>query len=169
AVTDSNGTVLTSLHTVDDAATAPGSGASEPYLERSSETSALGLRVRASTSLAPLQSAIWRNWICFALVTSLIAVATMTFASPLVRVPKGNDERPTKKRRQANDDMGAETHQRNSEINHLTRSEEAVHPHASQQRGDDTEPRLRMALESAGMCAWEWQRDNGSMFWGSSC
>ncbi len=169
AVTDSNGSVLTSLRTIDDAATAQSFGSSDSYLERSSEPSAFGLRVRAATSLAPLQSTIWRNWICFALVTSLMAAATMTFARPISRTSrKENDEVPTQKRRQANDIMGAETFKKKSEAGHLTHSDDAFHFSASPHRGDGTE-RLRLALESAGMCAWEWYRDNGALIWGSSC
>lgn len=169
AVTDPTGLVLARLRTIDDAVTAQSFGSPDSYLERSSGTSALGLRVRAATSLAPLQSTIWRNWICFALVTSLMAAATMTFAQPIPRASKkGNDKVPTQKRRQAYDVMGAETSQEKSEAGHLTHSDDAFHPPASQQRGDGTE-RLRMALESAGMCAWEWYRDNGAMIWGSSC
>jgi two-component sensor histidine kinase len=170
AVTDSNGKVLTSLHTIDNAAAAQDLGPSESYVQRSSETSPLGLRVRAAASLSPLHSAIWRNWICFALVTSLMAAGTMAFASPISRAAKKeSNELPTKKRRQANDVMGAETPQRKSEASHLTRSADTFEPRDSQPGGDGTEQRLRMALESAGMCAWEWHRANGAMHWGSSC
>lgn len=167
AITDSNGSVLTSLRTIDDATAARDFGSSDSYLERSSDPSEFGLRVRAATSLAPLQSTIRRNWICFALVTSLMAAATMTFARPIPRVFKNNDIL-TSKHRQANDVMGAETYQKNSEAGHLTRSDDAFYSAASRQRGDSTE-RLRKALESAGMCAWEWYRDNGALIWCSSC
>jgi len=170
AITDSNGAVLTSLRTVDDAATVQDLGSSGPYLERSSKTSAFGLRVRAAASLAPLRSIIWRNWICFALVTSLMAAATIMFSSPIPQeARKEGDERLTKKRRQANDVTAAETPKKNWEMDHLKAPGDPVYPNSAQQRGDIAEFPLRMALESAGICAWEWHRENGAKLRGSSC
>jgi PAS domain S-box-containing protein len=171
AVTDSNGGVLTSLHTIDDAATAQGVGSDDSYLERISDTSALGLRVRAAASLAPLRYANQRNWICFALVTSLMVAATMMFASPLSRAAqKENDDLPEEKRRRANDAMVATARRTNSEANHLTPSDHnALHPSAPEQKNEGIEQRLRLALEAAGMCAWEWSRDSGSIIWNASC
>jgi two-component sensor histidine kinase len=158
SVSDPNGTVLTKL----------GDAKAEMVAEVSSATSALGLNVRAATSLAPLEADNRRNWARFLVVTSLLTAATLASSGLLSRrLAKEGDGPPTKIRTSADGALMSRGREF-SEAEMLMRAETASHSYSPQRPGTVDE-RLRMALEAGSMCAWEWRRSDGAMHWDTPC
>ena len=156
---DPNGNVLTKL----------GDAKAETVAEDSSATSALGLHVRAATSLAPLEASNRRNWVRFLVVTSILTAATLTFSDLLSRrLAKEGDGPRTKIRTSANGALKSRGADEISEAGMLMRAEFASQRY-SPRRPSTAEERLRMALEAGSMCAWEWHRSDGSMLWDTPC
>jgi two-component sensor histidine kinase len=159
SVSDPSGNVLTKV----------GDAQAETVAEVSSATSALGLHVRAATSLAPLEASNRRNWLRFLVVTSLLTAATLAFSDLLSRrLAKEGDGPPTKIRIPADGALMSRRSEEFSEAGMLMPAEFASHRH-SPQRPSIAEERLRLALDAGGMCAWEWRRSDGSMHWDTSC
>jgi two-component sensor histidine kinase len=130
-------------------------------------------KMKTYTGIATeFQADIVRNWIWFALVTCLLTVLTLAFKTSLLRAPRkeNNGFRPKK----PNPPDSAEPRSKPcaySEETKLTPPGKGFYRNAPPHDPHAAEERLHMALESGGICAWEWHRARkGSIVYnGASC
>lgn len=146
-----------------------GNQPSSSYVEAVSELSPLGFRIGAVDSLVTVSSDGRRNWICFLLVTSLLAAATVALKGSRLRAAgRAHNKRPPRFP-STNKTAAAARSGSEPETNHLISLSPAYPSSHPKEKDAVAKERLRMALDAGGICAWEWDRTKSSVHWRTSC
>jgi two-component sensor histidine kinase len=165
-VTNANGDVLASRRTIDDPSAAQGTRIAGNVIEGASAIAPLGIEVRAAAPLGPLEDSNLRNWVCFLLVTGLMAATMVAFKPSLNGPVTHKSDVPTGRSKPS---PIPRDWRRSAAPNSRPRAEAATESHSPPALDDSVDGRLRMALEAGGMCAWEWHYPAGTMHWNTAC